>query len=81
MTRPLLRLAGGVATWQAGGGRRAALSGRSTLLRAFWQDEAGQGMAEYALVIVVIALALIFMLILMKDQISNWFSNVGNNLT
>ena len=51
------------------------------LLRAFWQDEAGQGMAEYALVIVVIALAIIFMLILMKDQISNWFSNVGNNLT
>ena len=38
-------------------------------------------MVEYALVIVVIAIAIIFMLVLMKDQISNFFSNVGNNLT
>lgn len=38
-------------------------------------------MVEYALVIIVIAIAIIFMLYLMKDQISNFFSNVGNNLT
>jgi pilus assembly protein Flp/PilA len=50
-------------------------------LRAFWQEEQGQGMVEYALVIIVVAIAIIFMLYLMKDQISNFFSNVGNNLT
>ena len=38
-------------------------------------------MSEYALVIVVIAITLIVMLVLMKDQISNFFSNVGNQLT
>ena len=47
----------------------------------FWRDDQGQGMVEYALVIVVVAIAIIFMLIIMKDQISNFFSNVGNNLT
>jgi len=53
----------------------------SLYLQAFWQDEQGQGMVEYALVIVVVAIAIIFMLIIMKDQISNFFSNVGNSLT
>ena len=81
MTRPFVRLAGGASTWQAGGGRRAVWSGREHVLRAFWQDQEGQGMVEYALVIVVIAIAIIFMLVLMKDQIINFFSNVGNNLT
>ena len=47
----------------------------------FWRDDQGQGMVEYALVIIVVAIAIIFMLIIMKDQISNFFSNVGNNLT
>ena len=61
-------------------GRRAS-AGRSEILRAFWRDDQGQGMAEYALVIVVIAIAILFMLFIMKDQISNFFSNVGNNLT
>jgi len=53
----------------------------SLYLQAFWQDEQGQGMVEYALVIIVVAIAIIFMLIIMKDQISNFFSNVGNSLT
>ncbi|MDQ2951225.1 MAG: Flp family type IVb pilin [Chloroflexota bacterium] len=50
-------------------------------MRAFWQEDQGQGMVEYALVIIVIAIAIIFMLYLMKDQINNFFSNVGNSLT
>jgi pilus assembly protein Flp/PilA len=57
------------------------LAERSVLLRAFWLNDQGQGMIEYALVIIVIAIAFIFALILMKDQISNFFSNVGNALT
>ncbi|MDQ2982227.1 MAG: Flp family type IVb pilin [Actinomycetota bacterium] len=50
-------------------------------MRAFWRDDQGQGMVEYALVIIVVAIAIIFMLYLMKDQINNFFSNVGNSLT
>ena len=50
-------------------------------MQVFWRDDQGQGMVEYALVIIVVAIAIIFMLIIMKDQISNFFSNVGNNLT
>ena len=41
----------------------------------------GQGLVEYALIIAVIAIAVIVAMILLRDQISNIFSNVGNNLT
>jgi pilus assembly protein Flp/PilA len=56
-------------------------AGRSVLLRAFWRDDQGQGMVEYALVIIVVAIAIIFMLITLRGYIGNWFSNVGNTLT
>jgi Flp pilus assembly pilin Flp len=36
---------------------------------------------EYALIIAVIAIALIVAMIFMRDQITNVFSNIGNNLT
>jgi Flp pilus assembly pilin Flp len=38
-------------------------------------------MVEYALIISVIALFLIVTAVFFKDQVSNFFSNVGNNLT
>jgi pilus assembly protein Flp/PilA len=59
----------------------ASSAGRSVLLRAFWRDDQGQGMVEYALVIIVVAIAIIFMLITLRGYIGNWFSNVGNTLT
>ena len=47
----------------------------------FIREDEGQGMVEYALVIVVIAIALIVMLVFLRDDLGNLFSNVGNNLT
>lgn len=48
---------------------------------AFWRDEEGQGMVEYALVIVTIAIVIIVAMIFLRDQLSGQFSNIGNNLT
>ena len=43
--------------------------------------EEGQGLVEYALIIAVIAIAVIVALLFLRDQITNVFSNIGNNLT
>jgi len=47
----------------------------------FFRDERGQGLVEYALIIAVIAIAVIVAMIFLRDQLSNIFSNIGNNLT
>jgi len=50
-------------------------------LQQFIRDDDGQGLVEYALIIAVIAIAVIVAMIFLRDQISNIFSNIGNNLT
>jgi len=47
----------------------------------FWVEESGQGLVEYALIIAVIAITIIIAMIFLRDQLSNQFSNIGNNLT
>ncbi len=47
----------------------------------FWKEDDGQGLVEYALIIAVIAIAVIVAMLFLRDQISNQFSNIGNNLT
>ena len=54
---------------------------RDVQMRAFFRDDQGQGLVEYALIIVVIAIAVIVAMLFLRDQLSNLFSNVGNNLT
>jgi len=46
-----------------------------------WRNEEGQGMVEYALILAVISIAIILALVFFKDQLSNLFSSIGNNLT
>jgi pilus assembly protein Flp/PilA len=47
----------------------------------FFRDGSGQGLVEYALIIAVIAIAIIVAMIFLRDQLSNQFSMIGNNLT
>jgi pilus assembly protein Flp/PilA len=48
---------------------------------AFFREEEGQGLVEYALIIAVIAIAVIVAMIFLRGQLQNIFSNIGNNLT
>ena len=50
-------------------------------MATFFREESGQGLVEYALIIAVIAIAVIVAMIFLRDQITNIFSNIGNNLT
>ena len=66
----------------AGKNRKATAKGGLGMgLRNFMHDEAGQGLVEYALIIAVIAVAVIVAMIFLRDQLTNIFSTVGNNLT
>ena len=47
----------------------------------FIRDESGQGLVEYALIIAVIAIAIIIAMVFLRNQLTNEFSMIGNNLT
>ena len=47
------------------------------MFKKFWNDESGQGMVEYALIIALIAIALVGALILVKDGILTKFDEVN----
>ena len=47
----------------------------------FISDESGQGLVEYALIIAVIAIAIIIAMVFLRNQLTNEFSMIGNNLT
>ena len=44
------------------------------------KDESGQGMVEYALILVLIAIVVITILVVGGHHVSNVFSNVSNGL-
>jgi pilus assembly protein Flp/PilA len=49
------------------------------LLQAFGYDE-GQGMVEYALILVLIAVVVIVVLIILGNQVQNVFCNISGGL-
>jgi len=49
--------------------------------RARPREMAGQGMVEYALILVLIAVAVIVILHVVGQQVNNVFSNVSNGLS
>ena len=45
------------------------------------KDEEGQGMVEYALILVLIAIVVIVILQVVGHQVNNVFSNISNGLS
>ena len=58
---------------------RARIDSLLAALRAR-RDEEGQGMVEYALILVLIAVVVIVILTVVGQQVNNVFSNVSNGL-
>ena len=50
------------------------------LLKRFWTNEEGQDLAEYALLIALIALVVIAAVTLLGTQIQTVFNNIANAL-
>ena len=75
MTSPILCL-------RSAGSQPETMEERRDLkVLAFFRDDEGQGLVEYALIIAVIAIAVIVAMIFLRGQLQNIFSNIGNNLT
>ena len=51
------------------------------MLRNFFAREEGQGLVEYALILVLIAIVVIGILTMLGSKVSTVFSNVNSGLT
>lgn len=49
-------------------------------MRTFLLAEEGQGLVEYALIIVIIAIAVVAAMVFLREQIVTFFSDVGTTL-
>jgi len=56
--------------------RRKKSGGQRTMRRSNTARERGQGMVEYALILVLVSIVVIVILLTMGQQIQNVFSNV-----
>ena len=52
----------------------------SNVLAKFWNDESGQGLTEYALIIALVAVGLIGILVLFRNEIGNVFNRAKTEL-
>ena len=51
-----------------------------SLLTRFWKDDSGQGLVEYALILALVAVALILILIYLRNRVGDVFARAGNEL-
>jgi pilus assembly protein Flp/PilA len=52
----------------------------TNLVKRFWNDESGQGLTEYALIIALVAIGLIAVLLVFRNQIGGVFDRASNDL-
>ncbi|MDT8342571.1 MAG: Flp family type IVb pilin [Longimicrobiales bacterium] len=50
------------------------------LMKRFWNDESGQGLTEYAVIIALVSVALILVLIAFRDEIARVFNDIRGEL-
>ena len=53
----------------------------SNLWGRFWNDESGQGLVEYVLIIALIAIGLIAIMVFFRNAIGNVFARASNEIT
>jgi pilus assembly protein Flp/PilA len=51
-----------------------------TLWQAFWSEESGQGLVEYALIIALVAIGLMVILLVLRNSIGNVFNNAATQI-
>lgn len=51
-----------------------------TLIRTMWNDETGQGLSEYALIIAVVALGVTAAMIVMREEIVGTFYGASEGM-
>ena len=51
-----------------------------SLWQAFWSDDTGQGLVEYALIIALVAVGLIAILLILRNSIGDVFNNASEAL-
>ena len=66
-----------VAAWSSNG---RVLHGKEVSCMLFGPKERGQGLVEYALILVLVAVVVIVILALLGPAIGNVFSNIVNNI-
>ncbi len=50
------------------------------LIKSFWNDESGQGLTEYAVIIGLVSVALILVLVLFRNEIASVFNQARSEL-
>ncbi|HSM03987.1 MAG TPA: Flp family type IVb pilin [Longimicrobiales bacterium] len=50
------------------------------VLAQFWNDESGQGLTEYALILALVSIGLIAVMIVFRDAIGGIFSAIADTL-
>ncbi len=58
----------------------SVIRGQNTWAR-FRDEERGQGLVEYALIIAIVALGVILAIVFLRDQIRNLFNRAGSELS
>jgi pilus assembly protein Flp/PilA len=50
------------------------------LIKSFWNDESGQGLTEYAVIIALVSIALLVVLAAFRDELASVFNEIRTEL-